>query len=91
VKFVLATPRILLAEEVEADNAEDAIEQLRDSGGFAQGMTEIMRGGDFDTSVGSSGDFPTKTYVINVETKQVVIFEMALEWKIIEPETVHLP
>lgn len=90
MKFVLATPRILLAEEVEADNAEDAIDQLRDSGAFASGMTDIMRAGDFDTSVGS-GDFPTITYVINVETKQTVAFDMALQWKIVEPEIVHSP
>ena len=90
MKFVLATPRILLCEEVEADHAEDALGQLRDSGAFATGMTEIMRAGDFDTSVGS-GDFPTTTYVINAETNQTVVFEMALQWKIVEPVFVHSP
>lgn len=91
MKFVLATPRILLCEEVDADGPEEAIAQVRDSGAFARGMTALMGAGDFDTTIGSEGDIPTVTYVINTETKDTSTFEMRLHWQIVEPEIVHRP
>lgn len=77
MKFVVAVPRLLLSEEIDAESAAEAARRLRDSGAFDKGMTELMAALPFEQIF---LDDPPRAYVIDPDNR-VTVWGMDIGWR----------
>lgn len=81
MKFLVAVPRCLLSEEVEADTPEEAVRALRDSGGFAKAMNDLLADADFEELIEGRGPIAT---VVDPNA-QVSRWQMEIGWRVAPP------
>ena len=81
--FIVAVPRCLLAEEIQAESPEDAVRGLSDSGGFAQAINNL----DIDFEELLAGKNPLIATVVDPQGK-VARFQLEIGWRVapVEPD-----